>query len=118
MLETWITKGYDAIAVAPNDPAAISPSLEKAQKRGIVTLSWDTDAQEQARDWFINQASSEAIAQTLVDIMAEGVGEDAKFIYLIGTLTAENQNAWMNLMEEYRKEAYPEMQNLADGPKG
>lgn len=118
MIETWITKGFDAIAVAPNDPAAISVALEKARKRGIKTLSWDTDAQEQSRDWFVNQASSKAIAQTLVDIMAEGAGPDAKFIYIIGTLTAANQNTWMNLMNEYIKEKYPNMKDLAGGPKG
>ncbi|MBI2433055.1 MAG: substrate-binding domain-containing protein, partial [Candidatus Hydrogenedentes bacterium] len=28
------------------------------------------------------------------------------------------QNTWMNLMEEYRKEKYPTMVNLSDGPKG
>jgi rhamnose transport system substrate-binding protein len=118
MIESWITRRFDAIAVAPNDPGAISGVLDKARQRGIKTLTWDTEAQEHARDWFVNQASSEAIARTLVDIMAEGVGPNAQFIYIIGTLTAANQNAWMNLMNEYIQQQYPEMRDLAGSPRG
>jgi ABC-type sugar transport system substrate-binding protein len=33
MLETWIAKKYDAIAIAPNDKSAIAPVLAKARKR-------------------------------------------------------------------------------------
>lgn len=118
LVETWITKKYDAIAIAPNDPDAISIALAKARKRGIKVLTWDTDAQADSRDWFVNQCSSESIAKTLVDIMAEGAGSDAKYLMVIGTLTASNQNTWMNLANAYAKATYPAMTNLSETPKG
>lgn len=117
MIESWITRKYDAIAVAPNDPDAISDVLKRARERGIKVITWDTDAQPDARDFFVNQTSSEAIAHAFMDIMAEGVGPEAKFINITGTLTAANQNTWMKLMEEYRQQKYPGMVNLSETPK-
>lgn len=117
MLETWIAKKYDAIAIAPNDKAAIAPVLQKARKRGIKVIAWDADAAENARDFFVNQCSAESVAKSLMDLMAQGAGPDAKYIIVTGTLTADNQNRWMAEMEKYRQTAYPNMKNLSDTPK-
>lgn len=117
MLETWIAKRYDAIAVAPNDPDAISPVLEKAKRRGIKVLTWDADAQPQARDFFVNQCTTESVAKALMDVMAEGAGPDANYLILTGSLTAANQNIWMDEMEKYRQVKYPDMTNLSQTPK-
>ena len=117
MLETWIAKKYDAIAIAPNDKAAIAPVLAKARKRGIKVIAWDADALESARDFFVNQCTSESVAKALMDVMAEGVGPNAKYIIVTGTLTADNQNRWMADMEKYRKAKYPNMVNLSETPK-
>jgi len=117
LIDTWITRQYDAICVAPNDPDAISDVLNKARRRGIKVITWDTDAQPEARDFFVNQTTSEGIARTMMDIMAQGVGPEAKFINITGTLTAANQNTWMRLMEEHRQQHYPGMTNLSATPK-
>ena len=117
MLETWIAKGYDAIAVAPNDPDAIAPVLEKARKRGIKVIAWDADAKKEARDFFVNQCTAASVAHALLDVMAEGAGPEAKYIIVTGSLTAANQNIWMAEMEKYRQEKYPNMKNLSETPK-
>ena len=117
MIGVWIAKKYDAIAVAPNDKAAIAPVLTKARKRGIKVISWDADAQENSRDFFVNQCSAASVAKTLIDVMAQGAGPNAKYIIVTGTLTADNQNRWMAEMETYRKTAYPNMTNLSETPK-
>ena len=117
MVETWITKKFDAIAVAPNDPDAISVVLKKARKRGAKVFSWDADSVEGSRDFFVNQASNPAIAKTLIESMAKNAGPDAKYVILTGSLTAANQNIWMDEMEKYRAANYPDMQNLSPTPK-
>ena len=113
MVETWITKKFDAIAVAPNDPDAIGVVLKKARKRDINVLSWDADSAGDSRDFFVNQASNEAIARILMETMAKNAGPDARYIILTGSLTAANQNIWMGEMEKYRAEHYPDMVNLS-----
>lgn len=117
MIETWIAKKYDAIAVAPNAPDAIAPVLKKARKRGISVITWDADALPEARDFFVNQCTAASVAKALVDVMVEGAGADAKYLILTGSLTAANQNIWMEEMEKYRAQAYPNLTNLSETPK-
>jgi len=117
MLETWIMKGYDAIAVAPNDPDSIAPVLEDARAAGIKVISWDADSVKEARDFFVTQCTPDSVAKALMDVMAEGAGKNARYIILTGSLTAANQNIWMKEMETYRQQAYPDMTNLSEVPK-
>lgn len=117
LVEAWIARKFDVIAIAPNDPDAISPALRKARKRGIKVITWDADAEEEYRDYFINQADNSAIAKTLIDIMAEAIGPEGKYLILTGSLTADNQNQWMREMEKYRQATYPKLTNLSEAPK-
>jgi rhamnose transport system substrate-binding protein len=117
IVESWIARKFDAICIAPNDPDAIAPVLKKARKRGIAVLSYDADANPKARDYFVNQATYDDIAKALVETMAKGIGPEGKYIYLTGSLTAVNQNIWMERMEKYRARHYPKMKNLSKTPK-
>ena len=67
VVEGWITRGVDAIAVSVENSAGISTVLRKARERGIKVVTWDADAAPDARDYFINQATPEGIGFTLVD---------------------------------------------------
>ena len=117
MLETWIAKKYDAIAIAPNAPDAIAPVLERARKRGISVITWDADALPDARDFFVNQCTAASVAKSLMDVMVDGIGPDGKYLILTGSLTAANQNIWMAEMEKYRQATYPNLTNLSETPK-
>jgi len=117
LVESWIARKFDVIAIAPNDPDAIAPVLRKARQRGIAVVTFDADADPAARDYFVNQCTYDSVAETLVDVMAEGIGPEGKYVFLTGSLTAVNQNIWMQRMEEYRKQKYPNMKNLSETPK-
>lgn len=117
LVESWIARKFDAIVIAPNDPDAIAPVLRKAQQRGIAVVTFDADADPASRDYFVNQCTYDAVAKALVEVMVEGIGPEGKYIYLTGSLTAVNQNIWMERMEQYRKEKYPDMKNLSETPK-
>lgn len=116
MVETWVARGYDAIVIAPNDPDRIAPALRKAREKGIVVLTYDADSAKDSRDYFVNQATYADVAKTLVDVMAEGIGNDGKYVILTGSLTAANQNIWIAEMLKYQKEKYPKMVNLRETP--
>ena len=62
LVENWITRGVDVIAVAVENRAASRRVLRKARERGIKVLTWDADAEPDARDFFVNQATPEGIA--------------------------------------------------------
>ena len=119
LVNGWVAQGFDVIAIAPNDPDSIASTLKNAREDGTVTLTWDTDANadESGRSIFVNQATSESIAFSLVDVMAKGVearGEGLAGDYLIvsGTATASNQNTWMKFMRQRIAEKYPAMNLL------
>ena len=108
MIDIWIARGFDVIAVAPNDPDAIAPVLRKARGRGIKVLAWDADSAEDSRDFFINQATYDDIGRTLIEVMAEGIGGRGEIAIITGSLTAANQNIWMERMREHIKK-FPDM---------
>src|SRR6185437_3219957 len=67
VVEAWITRAVDAIAVSVENKQAISTVLRKARGRGIRVLAWDADAEPDARDFFVNQATPQGIGYTLTD---------------------------------------------------
>ena len=95
VVENWITRKVDAIAVAVENRAGISTVLRKARERGIRVLTWDADAEPDARDFFVNQATSEGIATTLTDEAARLLGGKGEFAIITGALSAANQNEWI-----------------------
>jgi rhamnose transport system substrate-binding protein len=109
MIEQWRQEDCDVISVAANDPDALAPAMESAQEAGIETSAWDADVAEEGREVFVNQATFEAIGQTLVDVMAEQTGGEGEFLVVTGSLTAPNQNAWLEEMEKHMEAEYPDM---------
>ena len=100
VVENWITRGVDVIAVAVENRAGISTVLRKARQRGIKVLTWDADAEPDARDFFVNQATSEGIGNTLTDEAARLLGGKGEFAILTGALSAANQNEWIAFIKK------------------
>jgi rhamnose transport system permease protein len=100
VVENWITRKVDVIAVAVENRAGISTVLRKARERGIKVLTWDADAEPDARDYFVNQATSEGIANTLTDEAARLLGGRGEFAIITGALSAANQNEWIAFIKK------------------
>lgn len=111
-IDNFITKNPDFILYASNDPVAISPVLKKALEKGIHVVGYDADAQEDAREFFVNQATFEGIGKALVDVVAKEAGEDAKLAIVTSSLTAPNQNRWIDEIKKYMAQKYPKMKLL------
>jgi rhamnose transport system permease protein len=109
LVENWITRGVDAIAVAVENRAAISTVLRKARARGIRVLTWDADAEPDARDFFVNQATSEGIANALTDEASRLLGAAGDFAIITGALTAANQNEWIAFIKQRMSSAHPKL---------
>ena len=101
IVEAWITRGVDAIAVSVENKEAISTVLKKAKEKGIKVVTWDADAEKDARDFFINQATPQGIGETLRR-SARVLGNKAIAI-VTASLSAANQNEWINLKRVWRK---------------
>lgn len=107
IVEAWITRGVDVIAVSVENAASISTVLRKARGKGIGVLTWDADAEADARDFFVNQATAEGIGFALTDEAARILGERGEFAIVTATLTAANQNAWIECIRARLARRYP-----------
>jgi rhamnose transport system permease protein len=116
VVDAWITRGVDVIAVAAENREGISTVLRKARARGIKVVTWDADAEADARDFFVNQATPQGIAQALMDNAARVLGGRGEFAVITASLTAANQNEWLKHIEAIRKDKYPDIQMAALKP--
>jgi rhamnose transport system permease protein len=109
MVESWITRQVNVIAVAVENKAAISTVLRKARAHGIKVLTWDADAEPDARDYFVNQATAEEIGYTLTDEAARLLNGRGEFAIITGALSAANQNEWIQFIKQRLAEKYPNL---------
>ena len=91
------------------NPASISTVLRKARQRGIKVLTWDADAEPDARDFFVNQATPEGIGNTLTDEAARLLGGRGEFAIITSALSAPNQNAWIAVIRKRLAERHPNL---------
>ena len=116
VVEAWITRGVDAIAVSVENKEAISTVLRKARAKGIKVVTWDADAEKDARDYFVNQATPQGIGYTLMDEAARIMGGKGEFAIITASLSAANQNEWIKYIKERLAAKYPGMTLVAIQP--
>jgi ABC-type sugar transport system substrate-binding protein len=116
IVETWIIRGADVIAVAVENRSGISTALRKARQKGIKVITWDSDAEPDARDFLINQATPEGIGFALMDEAAKALGGKGEFAIITASLTAANMNEWQKYIEQRRAGKYPEIKMTALRP--
>ena len=116
IVETWITRGVDVIAVAAENRAGISTALRKARGKGIKVVTWDSDAEPDARDFLVNQATPEGIGRTLVEEAAKAMSGRGEFAIITASLTAANMNEWQKQIEITRAAKFPDLKMVALRP--
>ena len=109
-INTLTQQGADVILTSANDPNAICSALDQARDGGASVVTFDSDTAPECRDVFINQATADGIAQTQVDLMADQIGGAGQVAILSATANATNQNTWIELMQSYAAEKYPDME--------
>lgn len=116
VIEAWITIGVDVIAVSVENEVAVSTVLHKAREKGIKVVTWDADAQKDARDFFINQATPQGIGYTLTDEAARILNNKGEFAIITASLSAANQNEWIKHIKARLAERYPDLKLVTIQP--
>jgi ribose transport system substrate-binding protein len=111
-VENAIARKVKGIMIAPADPDALAPVINKAIEAGIVVVTSDTDSPRSKRYTFIGTGNYEA-GLAGGKIMAKLIGGKGK----VGFLTVPGQ--W-NLEERVRgyKDAFKESPGISIGPIG
>ena len=106
-IQAAIQAHADAIVIAGNDPAALCPSLGRAVSAGIKVVSFDSDI-TCPNHLFINQANTEQIGTSEVDLLASQIGKTGEIAILSAAASATNQNSWIAFMKKQLTK-YPNM---------
>jgi rhamnose transport system substrate-binding protein len=108
-IQAAIQTGAAGIVIAGNDPEAVCPALKQAMAKGIAVVAFDSDTN--CRQLFINQADTETIGRSQIQLLAKLMGYKGQFAILSAASTATNQNAWIHyMMLELKKPEYKNMQ--------
>ena len=111
-INTAVQQGFDALVVSAADQEAVIPALQQAQSRGLTIVTYDADVTDpSARGVFIQPSSTELIGQAQLQWAAEQTGGEGEIAILSAAATAENQNAWIEVMEG-ELESNPDYANL------
>lgn len=93
-VEAWIAARYQALSLAPSDPAAMAAVIKRALGMGIPVITHDTDAPDTGRYFYLgtgNYAFGRAAGEAMLKLL--GGPEKArgkKVIIITGSLTALN----------------------------
>src|SRR5215469_5489991 len=106
-IQAAVSKGANALIVSATDPTALCPTLKSAMSRGITVVTYDSDAPS-CRNLFINQAATQAIGASEVDILAKELNDTGQIAIVSAAASATNQNAWIGYMKTELKK-FPKM---------
>ncbi len=115
MIEDLLIKGIDALAIAPNDPDAVSPALQKAIQEYVLVVDWDTPASGDDVKYSIHQIDDQKFGEIIWDKLVEAMGtEEGEYAIVTGYLTAANLNTWIKYGLEYAATRYPNLKLVTD----
>ncbi len=114
-IQDLTTQKVSAIAVSAADPDAIAPSLKAARSAGIKVVGYDSSPAAGAYDVFVNQADTQGIGMSLVQMACDEAPSCAGDIAVLSaTSTATNQNAWIDVMKQTLQQPQYSGLNLVD----
>ena len=104
-INTLSQQGSDVILISANDPNAVCQAIEQARDGGARIVTFDSDTSPECRDLFVNQATSDGIAEVQLQMVADQLeGGEGQVAILSATANATNQNAWIERMEQLIEE--------------
>jgi ribose transport system substrate-binding protein len=91
IIEDFVSKKVDGIAISPNDPTAIAPVIDKILSQGIPVITFDSDAPKSKRLCYIgtdNYKAGYAAGEEMIKVL----GGKGKIAIMTGSLGAFNLN--------------------------
>ncbi len=114
LIESLIAQKVAAITVSANDADALSTVLQEAMEQGIKVSTVDSDVGAEDRLVFVNQVSTQTIAETLVEAVYDLCGGEGQGAILATTSHATNQTAWITAMRKVLEEEKYQNLRLVD----
>jgi len=115
ILEAWTREGLPVVAVSVESPR-VTPALRAARSQGVRVLTWDSDAEPDARDFTVVHATPESVAHALSFEVGRILAGKGAFAAITSTLAAPNQVAWISAFKARLAKEYPGLAMVAVRP--
>ena len=100
MLDSLIAQKVNGLVISADDADALVPTGKQAIAAGIPVVTFDSNISAGGTQLFVNQASTQGIADVQVKMALDLTGPSGGEIAILSaTAQAPNQNAWIALMK-------------------
>ncbi|PKG25624.1 autoinducer 2 ABC transporter substrate-binding protein [Niallia nealsonii] len=110
IIDELIEKNVDVLAVSANDPEDLIPVLLKAKSQGVRVFTWDSDVQQEGREFFINMVDPEVLGRHIMDTLAWALNEKGSYAIITGSTSAANVKEWVDWIQIQQRDKYPNME--------
>ncbi|MCR5627315.1 MAG: substrate-binding domain-containing protein [Lachnospiraceae bacterium] len=108
-----VNQGVDVLLFSPNDPDACEAICKEARDKGIIVIATEASGMENV-DYDVEAFDEAGLGGFLMDQLAAQMGEEGKYITMVGSMTMESQNNWADAAIARQEEAYPKMELVPD----
>jgi rhamnose transport system substrate-binding protein len=105
-IKEQVQRGVDAIAISPNDPAAVVPALQQAMGKNIrvVCVNSDMPGNIVGREVAVLPMDFNITGSSQVELLGSVINYEGEIAILSATTTAPDQNYWIEGMKEALKD--------------
>jgi simple sugar transport system substrate-binding protein len=114
IIEDYLAKGIQGLAVSSNDSAASAPVMKKAMEMGVKTIAWDVPGAPGAFDYEVLAVADQPYGEAIIDQLVKYMGPEGEYAIITGGLNAENLNTWIKYGQDYAKAKYPGLKLVTD----
>lgn len=97
-INSAVANGYKGIFISGDDPAAVTPALQRAQQNGVSVVSFDADVLPAGRSIYVEGTSAQQIADGQLEMLGSQIGYSGDFVILSAQATDANQVQWNKLL--------------------
>src|SRR5581483_9667782 len=110
-VDNAVSKGYNGIFISADNPAAVTPALQRARQHGVTVVSYDSDVLPAGRSVYVEGTSADDIALYQLEMLGSQIGYKGDFVILSAQATDTNQVTWNKLLVNDHK-TMPKYKNM------
>ncbi|RXZ78522.1 hypothetical protein EBB07_26640 [Paenibacillaceae bacterium] len=110
MIQDMLTRKVAGLGVSPNDAKAVGPVFKKAAGQDVQIVTWDSDAPETDRQYYVAPDTDQVVGELLAKTIAEEIGGKGQVAFMVAGLGSQNQIAKSDAAKAYFEANYPEIE--------